>query len=217
MAHTLDSVAIALGAAGIVIYLAFAAILAATVFCCIKFPKSSIMVAIFLIIGARSYFDHWNFERKLGYVPEALMVQKILYASEDSWGGGPGGNETGLIVYELPSDVADEIGRSGIDYLTNMRRSIDPKRDRKNYYPLWRHTPVESNDIWVPQNQVNQKNHPSVRHFLDKYGFMIPIDPEIEQQIDSALTSTGSFYGANRKGVMIVMPRAKRVAFIYRG
>ena len=43
---------------------------------------------------------------RLSFVPEAMGVWRVLYAAEESWGFGPGGNETGIIVYAMPREVA---------------------------------------------------------------------------------------------------------------
>ena len=65
-------------------------------------------------------FKLWERSHHLSFVPDGLSVSTILYVEEESWGFGPGGNETGLIVYELPDSTAKEIQKAGIDYFTKI-------------------------------------------------------------------------------------------------
>jgi len=58
--------------------------------------------------------------RQLSFAPKGLGVSKILYVAEESSGFGPGGNETGVIVYELPENAATEIEKNGVAYLEKI-------------------------------------------------------------------------------------------------
>jgi hypothetical protein len=42
-----------------------------------------------------------------------MGVWNLLYVSEESWGFGPGGNETGIIVYEMPKAVTAALEKRG--------------------------------------------------------------------------------------------------------
>jgi hypothetical protein len=75
-------------------------------------------VAVFAVLFFSATYAIWHVvvldHRKR--VPAYLQVSKVLYVKEESWGFGPGGNETGLLVYELPADVAAAIGGNRHQY-----------------------------------------------------------------------------------------------------
>ncbi|MDB5588576.1 MAG: hypothetical protein JWP26_3546 [Devosia sp.] len=52
-----------------------------------------------------------------------MNVSNVVYVSEQSWGFGPGGNETGILVFEMPASVAAELKDRGIDYLEELPKN----------------------------------------------------------------------------------------------
>lgn len=80
-----------------------------------KYRKYAIVIALMVGVpwaGCKLYRSH-----HLSFVPEALNVTNVLYVSEQSWGFGPGGNETGLLAFQLPASVAQQVKAHGADYL----------------------------------------------------------------------------------------------------
>jgi len=58
---------------------------------------------------------------------------------------------------------------------------------------------------------------PRLHNYLNQYGFGIPVDPAIMADIDHALIEAGNHYAYTRAGVLLVMPKAKRVVFAFAG
>ena len=86
----------------------------------------SIVLCIVFFEGARRW-KNWERESRLSHVPEDLSVSKILYVEEAVYGFGPGGNENGVIMYELSDEVANQVKREGINYF-NKLTSFSPNR-----------------------------------------------------------------------------------------
>jgi len=76
-------------------------------------PLSKLVFAVLLIAIAASIavkgLEFSKNSRYLRMVPAGLAVTEVIYAREDSWGFGQGGNETGVVVFGLSLDVASNI------------------------------------------------------------------------------------------------------------
>lgn len=169
------------------------------------------------------YFKYKSFEEEfhLSMVPDGLSVSKVLYVNESTFGFGPGGNETGLIVYELSDKVAAEVQKNGVAYFANMPPNKGENRDWRGKYVHWNGTPIFQENESENTNQY--KNTPSLRsamkisNYLDQYGFGLEIDPSIEKQVDEALSKSVSYVGYGRIGMLIVAPEIKKVFYAYAG
>lgn len=75
------------------------------------------LVLLALVI---STVAHWGYSqqderaRHLAFVPPALAVDHVLYSDEETGGFGPGGNETGIIVYAMSKAARERIEADGI-------------------------------------------------------------------------------------------------------
>ncbi|AFY94074.1 hypothetical protein [Chamaesiphon minutus] len=140
-------------------------------------------------------------EHRLSFVPEKLSVSNIVYTKEEVFGFGPGGNETGVLVYELPDKIASDIEKIGIEYFVNLT----PRQgNNSDLYRKWQKTPI---------TDVNK-----IEEHLDRYGFGISIDRHIENEIDEAISKPGSFFANGRGGrILIVNPKNRRVFLAYSG
>jgi hypothetical protein len=148
-----------------------------------------------------------NYFWRLGFVPQAMGVWNILYASEQSWGvlWLPGGKETGIIVYKMPEAVAAQLEKEGLTYLEHLpAQSHSGSRGR---YDTWGQTPVVLDQQWEwPQFQLGMRgdwNSPGIGDYLFRYGFEIPLDKNIEQMVNDALFRPGSYYAYGRTGLII--------------
>ncbi len=150
----------------------------------------------------------------LSIMPYKLNVKKTLYVNEESWGFGPGGNETGIIVYELADEVVNEIQKVGT---TNFFESNVGFGD----YINWQQTPVKLSDAWegsrIGGEAVLNIQSTKIGNYLDRYAFSIYVDPKIESEIDSAISKSGSYYAYGRTGIIIVIPSNKKVVYAYAG
>jgi hypothetical protein len=147
----------------------------------------------------------------LNHIPAALNVQRVLYASEQEWGFGPGGNEAGSIVYQMPDDVASELQKKGLALLRSLPTG---KRQRAIQ---WLPTPVEIEGVWASVEPVWEKRSP-ISNYLGQYGFLITVRSDILKLADTALLAPGNFYGfGSAGGVLILIPSERRVIFAYCG
>lgn len=138
---------------------------------------------------------HW-----LLRLPQQLGVEKILYTETNSWGFGPGGNETGVVLYELPSHVSDKTP----SVLAPQLR--------------WEKTPLQGHREWIEGEGASRTEAgPLLNNYLNQYGFSIPVKPEVVSEIDRSVSAPGSWYAYTRNGVILVMPLISRVAYVYAG
>jgi len=146
---------------------------------------------------------------RLSHAPAGLGIWLILSADEESWGFGPGGNETGLIVYKLSETAAERVAAGGVSYLAELG----------GRYSGWKTTPIEHDRRWLPHPEWRKPvpDRASIVHFLDQYGFGIKVDQQVSAMIDAALSSHGSYYAYGRTGLVIVIPNTQRAIYAYAG
>ena len=176
----------------------------------IRWIGATAVLSVLLFFG----FKSWERNHHLSFVPDGLNVSTILYVKEKSWGFGPGGNETGVIVYELPDINAKEIQKIGIEYFNKMPPKTGDSHDWHGRYETWRQSPVL---LKGSDSGTNSTKDHEISNYLNAYGFGIPIDPQIEQEINKAISKPGSFVAFGRIGVLIVIPDIRRVVYAYNG
>lgn len=146
-----------------------------------------------------------------------MDVSNVLYASEQSWGFGPGGNETGLLVFEMPASVAAELKYRGLDYLEKLPRNS--RQGWQGKYSEWHETPLMVDDGWGSTSHERRKywTSPGIGDYLNKYGFPVPLEAEWEHLANRALFTPGSYYAYGRIGLIIIVPNELRVIYAYNG
>lgn len=160
-----------------------------------------LLVPIALSILLSIIFASWEREQRLSFVPKKLSVSNIVYTKEEIFGFGPGGNETGVLVYELPERTARDIEKIGIEYFID---AIDRQGNNIDLYQKWQKTPTADIE--------------NIENYLGRYGFGISIDPRIENEIDETILKSGSFFANGRGGrILIVNPKTRRVFLAYSG
>lgn len=185
------------------------------------FISGTMVLTVFLL-----YFKYKSFEERfhLSMVPEELNVTTIIDANDQGLGLGPSDNESGLIAYELPDNVSTEIKKNGISYFSNMPPNKHPKkRERREWYGEysgWVQTPLLSTPNLENKAQdkgiVSTTSTLKISSYLAGLSFVsIKIDPLIENQIDNALSKSGSYAGFGRMGMIIIAPDIKRVFYAY--
>jgi hypothetical protein len=170
---------------------------------------------LFVIVpgGAFMYANH---RLVMNLAPADLEVTAIVYDEEKNWGLPwlplPGDNETGVIVYSMPARIAERVAAEGVTFFQrqeNRERRTGLQRSHEN----WQETPISVDRRWASSAQPP----PKLFDYLNKYGFGIEIDPEIDGMINRAIQTPGSFYSYGRTGVVIVIPSMGRVVFVYAG
>ncbi len=160
-------------------------------------------------------------ERKLSYVPVAMGIKTVRYSNEESYGFGPGGNETGVIVYDLPNEASEKIKEFDIEYFNLISKEPRTSNGWEGVFTNWYKTPVVLNDLWkgpkMAGEYIQKIDNPKISIFLDNYGFGIPIDKDIEANIDDGIRGNEGYYSYGRVGVLIIFPAKKIVVFAYSG
>jgi hypothetical protein len=165
-------------------------------------------VVLILIVAPIIAWKVLEHRFRLWLIPEDLGVWWISYAEQESWGFGPGGNETSVIIYALPEEAARATSASGAAYLNQLDSAARPPRDRHNMFGEWKPTPVLEGELGKRANLAG---------YLNRYGFGIRINRGIETYINSVISSPGSFYAYGRIGVAIVDPSERKVVFLHSG
>ncbi|MEZ0226319.1 MAG: hypothetical protein ACAH83_17315 [Alphaproteobacteria bacterium] len=180
-----------------------------------------LMTCVLTAVGGWFYYVRWW---HLSFVPPAMSVSKVLYAREEAWGFGPGGNECGVIVFELPEEAVDNIHSLGMSYFSGLpvkqpSRGID---HRNGIYESWHRTPMVL-DGRFPNGEGMERlgaasSVPRIRNYLGRYGDNFDIASVVEDEIDKAISTSGSFYSYSVSGgILIVIPDANHVVYVYSG
>lgn len=158
----------------------------------------AILLVAMALFGA---FQVHVYTWRIGHLPKALGVWRILYAKEKAWSFGPGGNETGVIVYQLPAAASRRLPQA--------------------LGPGWRPTPVAERQSWLVENTFDgrpAKHRSGVIDYIDRYGMAFPMDPKVEAMIDEIIWTPGAYYAYRRgRGLLLVSPKAGRAVFVYAG
>lgn len=168
-------------------------------------------------------FDIAQTRNHLGVLPEGLQVKRVLYAREQVWGFGPGGNETGVIAYALPSGVAQQVAAGGSAFLASMPASPrEHPGDWRSSFQDWQPTPLPAAHPWTAREPSclapgDADCRPRLRMYLEQHGFPIEVDAGIAGEIDAAVANAGSFYAYGRYGMVLVVPARQRVYYLYAG
>lgn len=159
---------------------------------------------------------------RLAHVPRGLEVTRILYVREQAWGFGPGGNEVGVIVYQLPPPVAAKVREGGVAFLEGLRgqQPLAPGAWR-GHYEGWAETPMGAGQRWTPRDCAPAADPgcdvPRLRHYLGPWGDAMGVDPDVERAVDDAVTRPGSYHGRARIGTLLIVPDQGRVYYLYEG
>lgn len=160
---------------------------------------ASISLILYLLYRNMIY-NHY-----ISYVPHKIHASEIIYMEYEAWGFGPGGNETGVIVYELPNKASRQILDQGMNYFKKLNDiQIYGRNDsnRKGIYEKWEIAPNKDFNI---------------SSFLNRYGFGIDIDSSVVKMINEIMNSDSSYYAYGRTGIIMISPTKKRIIFAYSG
>lgn len=176
---------------------------------------------ILIITGA---YQLLVYNHHLSFVPSVMNVWRVIYVAEEISGFGPGGDEAGIIVYDMPDETYDMINKKGISWLELYAQN--KQNSWKKRYSNWQSTPVPTTLRWAnPQSCPSKSSDkyliiypngcPSISGYLWIYGFSF--DRHIEAMVNKALFSNGAYYAFNRTGFLIVIPEEKRIVYAYSG
>jgi hypothetical protein len=177
-----------------------------------------VTVLIAAPVGSFIYSQHRNTIDLVDLVPADLEVISVIYDKQKDWGTPllrlPGDNETGLIVFGLPDPVAEKIMTDGVAYF-NRPANVARRFGGQTTYMEWQETPLVPSAKWTASDQ--QPSRINIEDYLNKYGFGIEIDKGIEVMVNESLSTPGNYYSYGRYGLVIVIPKARRVVYTYAG
>lgn len=156
----------------------------------------------------------------LSFIPPEMNVSSILYTQEMAWGFGPGGNETGFIMYELPENIAERVRNEGLEYLSSFPSArLGKPHGWQGKYRKWNTTPIPREDkSWFKiQPDGGLTPAPQLSNYINRYGFGIPVRPDLETMFNEIIAAPGSYYAYGRIGVIVVAPSVQKVFYVYVG
>jgi hypothetical protein len=177
-------------------------------------------VLLLAVLGLFIAYKAGEYRFRLNLIPAKLGVWWISSVNEDSLGLGPGGLETGVIVYSLPEATAREIRNRGLNFLAEGQPSITRKAP---IYETWHETPIDKGPLsWEETRDLEGSSGSQttrIADFLNRYGLGVHLAPRLERLIDEAIVSPGNyyFYRQTGGGVTIVIPSAQTVVLAYAG
>lgn len=142
-------------------------------------------------------------------LPPAIGANTVDYARNETWGFGPGGNETGFNVIRLSDDEADRVAEGGVDWLNAQPGG--------RIRPDWAVTPVPRTEFWIgsPGSEAGTFDDPTVNAVLDRYGFGFVLPDDHQTALDAALNAPGSFYAFGPGGLVAVIVPSTRTAYVF--
>lgn len=145
-------------------------------------------------------------------LPSGTGAWFVSYFNNQTYGVGPGGNETGFNVVLLSRKGAERVAAGGVDWLNAQPGG--------RIEPDWRATPVPRDEFWLGRasSAAGSWPEPTVRAILDYYGFGIDLPARHREAVDAALNAPGNFYAFGRGGlIVVVVPKAQRAYVFYAG
>jgi hypothetical protein len=171
---------------------------------------NGIVLLTCVMVGTTVWLEQRDYDFHMRLIPRGLQVVSMTYHKEDAGGFGPAANESGVIVYTLPREVAADVDRHPMTFFA----SLGPRwRD-------WKPTPIPIDRAWSagPESASYAPSVSPVTAYLDKYAGGVEIAPEVRDAIDDAILHSGSYYAFTPGGgLIIVTPGQNAVYFIYRG
>jgi hypothetical protein len=150
--------------------------------------------------------------RVLHRFPDGIGAFWVSYADNQTYGFGPGGNETGFNVVLLTKAGAARVAEGGVSWLDAQPGG--------RVTTAWLETPVPGDELWQGREDsaLGRFPAPSVDAILWRYGFGIDLPPGHKAAVDAALNRPGSFYSFGRSGVvLIIVPATARAYVLYAG
>lgn len=171
------------------------------------------------ILGALA-FKVTEYRTRLTYLPEGFDAWRIVYAEERIHGFGPGGSDTGLVVFAMPEAMQEALARQGIGWLQALAGAGD--RGRHGGFATWHSTPAGPAPSWSDPARCGRSatpagSCPGIAVFLKRYGIRLPIRASVEQLTNRALFSSGAYWSEGHGALVVVIPEARRIVIAYSG
>jgi hypothetical protein len=143
-------------------------------------------------------------------VPARAGVGRVVYRQEAAFGLGPGGNESGVIVYSVSDKTIEALNRDAFVFLRRL-----PVSKGCSQLSEWHETPLAFGN----QTGADADDIKTFTDYLNRNGFGIRVPSKIKQMLDQSFVTPGSFYAYGGCGgdLFIFMPKYRRAALVYSG
>lgn len=179
---------------------------------------ATIVIALMATIAHGVWADY-SYRSARGHLPAALKIVNITYQNEEVWGFGPGGNETGVLVYSLDAKSWAAIDEHGLAFLETLTHTAN--HPRHPWPLLWEQTPIaQAHESWwrIPDpGNYPMGDAPRLMNYLARYGFWIPVNETVKEEINKTISRSGGFITETRVGYIIISPEIRRAYFVYSG
>lgn len=147
-----------------------------------------VIVLIAMIVAPYSWYKNYERETYLSYIPQGLNVSKIVYAYSEE--------DTTLVIYELPVQIADNVQKYGLSYLKTL---LEEHKTNEEYY---RNTYSDWKELPLGYKLIN---------FYDSAGSTTNIDPKIIKSIMHTFMKKKNYMASGRYGKIVVIPSERKV------
>lgn len=173
--------------------------------------KVLLALILAIVLVSKLAWKHYELRHALQALPAMLEVSEMSYAAEESWGIGlPGDNETGVRVFPLKAAVAQRIEDDGPCRPQSRDENVQESSAQRKQYADWQPTPMPAQ----ARNGEGQLVPLRLDTYLDRYGFGIAVDPDIERRVNAIIQSPGSCYVRLRTGTLVISPHERLVIYM---
>ena len=149
-------------------------------------------------------------------MPEHAGVGRILYKHVKTFGFGPGGNETGLVVFRMSASAARRLQADPDAFLQKVSES---GRGSCHRFTNWTETPfVPPEHRWGEASRGAQPGSPAtIEEITNQFGFGIRFKARYVRMLNESFAEPGSYLGSGGCGRVVLMPERRAAAYIIVG
>lgn len=148
-------------------------------------------------------------------MPEHVGIGRVVYNNVKTFGFGPGGNETGLIIFTMSDRAAKALETDPERFLASA--SV-PRAERCGSFGEWAITPyTPERDSGAAVVPARLDGPATIEEILNRYGFGIRLPPAHSHMLNEALAKRGSYLAESKCGRVFLMPAERRAALIIVG
>lgn len=150
-------------------------------------------------------------------MPEHAGVGRILYKRVQTFGFGPGGNETGLVVFRMSASAARRLQADPDAFLQKVSEF---GRGRCHRFTNWTETPFVPQDDYrwgEASTGVPPGSPATIQEFTNQFGFGIRFKSRYVRMLNEAFAEPGSYMSSGRCAWVVLMPEQRAAAYIIVG
>ena len=150
-----------------------------------------------------------------GHMPDGAGIGRVLYKQVRVFGFGPGGNETGLVVFGMDARAARQLKADPDAFFQSLPES---GAGRCRRFRHWSETPYVPDDRSGEASAFADPGSPAtIEEITNRYGFGIRLNTKYSRMLNESLAAPGSYIGYSRCGRAVLMPDRGAAAYIIVG